>query len=181
MLATSDTKLHSPTAGANRYETAALASVAYFSSADNVVLCNGRNFPDALSAAPLAKALNAPLLLTEADVLPPTAATEIARLAPSKIWVIGGTSVVSTAVYNQLDATYAMERISGANRYETAAAVAQKGLDNRWIDLDSVGFATGENFPDALGAGAALGYYGSPLRSMRRAPSRSGCTGTGMT
>ena len=274
MLATSDTKLHSRTAGANRYETAALASVAYFSSADNVVLCNGRNFPDALSAAPLAKALNAPLLLTEADVLPPATATEIARLAPSKIWVIGGTSVVSTAVYNQLDATYAMERISGANRYETSAAVArrhndilggeqvaraffaygenypdalavgpvagaangpvllvlkdtvpaavadaiddlditigyviggtsvvsetantalrslitangavgtiterwsganryetatavaQKGLDYRWVDLDSVGFATGENFPDALGAGAALGYYGSPL------------------
>ena len=39
-----------------------------------------------------------------------------------------GTSVVSTAVYNQLDATYAMERISGANRYETATALAQKGL-----------------------------------------------------
>lgn len=274
MIATSDSKLHSRTYGSNRYATAAAASAAYFSSADDVVLCNGRNFPDALSAAPLAKALNAPLLLTEANVLPPETATEIARLAPAKIWVIGGTSVVSTAVYNQLDATYTMERIagtnryetsaavarrhndvlgggqvaraffaygenypdalavgpvasaangpillvlkdtvpaavadavddlditigyviggtsvvsettnnalrslitangaigtiterwSGANRYETATAVAQNGLDYRWVDLDSVGFATGENFPDALGAGAALGYYGSPL------------------
>ncbi len=274
LVATSDTKLQSRSSGANRYATAAAASSAYFKSADHVVLCNGRNFPDALSAAPLAKVLNAPLLLTEANALPPETATEIARLAPGKIWVIGGTSVVSAAVYTQLDATYDIERISGANRYETSAAVARryeeiagadavfkaffaygedypdalsvgpvagaakgpvmlvqkdavppsiadavddlnitigyivggtgvvsastdtalralitgngavgtiterwfganryetavavasKGLENRWIDLDSCGFATGTDFPDALGGGAALGSYGSAL------------------
>lgn len=169
MLATSDTKLQTRSQGANRYSTAAATSAAYFKSAENVVLCNGRNFPDALSAAPLAKALDAPLLLTEAGVLPPETATEIARLAPAKIWVIGGTSVISSAVFNQLDATYAVERVSGADRYATSAAVARK--------LETVlgpsavfraFFATGENYPDALALGPVAGAANGPVMLVRR-------------
>ncbi|MBN2847000.1 MAG: cell wall-binding repeat-containing protein [Coriobacteriia bacterium] len=41
--------------------------------------------------------------------------------------------------------------------------MVKEALAARWIDLDTLGFATGLDFPDALGGGAALGYYGSGL------------------
>lgn len=42
-------------AGANRYETAAeIAQDTYPGGCDTVVLANGENYPDALSASPLA-------------------------------------------------------------------------------------------------------------------------------
>ncbi len=56
-----------------------------------------------------------------------------------------------------------IERWSGDDRYATAIDVIENGVANRWIDLDTVGVATGRNFPDALGGGAALGHYGGPL------------------
>jgi hypothetical protein len=54
-------------------------------------------------------------------------------------------------------------RLAGPNRYETARAVIDEGIKNRWIDLDTLGIATGTSFPDALSGGAALGYCGSPI------------------
>lgn len=170
MLATSNTKIQSRSAGANRYATAAAASSAYFSKAHDVVLCNGRNFPDALSAAPLAKALNAPLLLTEPNALPSETAIEIARLAPTKIWVIGGTSVVSSAVFNQLDAAYVdVERVSGADRYATSAAVArQLEIVLGPSAVFRAFFATGENYPDALALGPVAGAANGPVMLVGR-------------
>jgi putative cell wall-binding protein len=46
-------------------------------------------------------------------------------------------------------------RLGGANRYATAAIIAQTGVDAgmRW---DGVGIATGTDFPDALAGGTML-------------------------
>jgi hypothetical protein len=41
--------------------------------------------------------------------------------------------------------------------------VLYTAVSNHWVDLDTIGIATGLDFPDALGGGAALGSYGSPL------------------
>ncbi len=49
------------------------------------------------------------------------------------------------------------ERITGATRYETAANIAQWGVDNYGMSWDGVALATGTNFPDALAGGAAQG------------------------
>lgn len=38
-----------------------------------------------------------------------------------------------------------------------------QGIASGWLDLDVVGIATGANFPDALGGGAACGFYDSPI------------------
>ncbi|MDO8879601.1 MAG: cell wall-binding repeat-containing protein [Coriobacteriia bacterium] len=53
--------------------------------------------------------------------------------------------------------------MAGDDRYETSARVMQSAVSMGWLDLDTLGVATGLNFPDALGGGAALGTYGSPL------------------
>ena len=55
--------------GADRYATAAQVATANWTTSDNVVLVNGQNYPDAVSASALAKKLNAPILLTKADSL----------------------------------------------------------------------------------------------------------------
>ncbi len=50
--------------GATRYETSKLMAQQFFRNADNIVLSVGDNFPDGLSAGPVANELNAPILLT---------------------------------------------------------------------------------------------------------------------
>lgn len=272
----SDSSEVTRTQGADRYLTAVETSQRYFHSADAAILCTGLNFPDALSAGPFAKLLNAPLLLTRPSVVSDETMAELERLGVSKVYLIGGADVVNESVKAQLEAEgmvtsriegadryatsvalatvmadelggawsvdhaffargdnfpdalavgpvaagalspiilvkpteipavvadavdtlnitsgvvvggpdvvtgtvydgleaimqgnggdqYPMERWYGADRYATAIDVIEHGVEIRWIDLDTVGVATGANFPDALGGGAALGRYGSPV------------------
>ncbi|MDP2233682.1 MAG: cell wall-binding repeat-containing protein, partial [Actinomycetota bacterium] len=281
ILTTASEPLVDRSSGTTRYETAVAASKGYFrSGADIVVLCTGENFPDALSAAPWARFLKAPVLLARRTSVPESVMDEIERLGATDIWIVGGESAVSSAVKTQLEAaglnvdrqlqgadryatsakianflydavvgdgrpfsgqafvargdsfpdalavaplaaaTYspiilvrtnaplpaasddvfeflpirsafivggtdvvseevelAIEvwttlhngssspatRMEGDDRYETAVSVLRNAVSMNWLDLDTVGIATGANFPDALGGGAALGTYGSPL------------------
>jgi hypothetical protein len=89
--------------GADRYETAVAISEASFSPGVPVAyIATGANFPDALAGAPVAGMTDGPLLLTASTSLPSVVATELARLKPAKIVVLGGTGVVSTAVSTSL-------------------------------------------------------------------------------
>lgn len=53
----------------------------------------------------------------------------------------------------------AATRISGANRYDTSAAVSA----SQWDESDTVVIASGQGFADALGASALAGYYDAPV------------------
>ena len=53
----------------------------------------------------------------------------------------------------------AVERVSGADRYATAAAVAARFFN----EGGPVGLASGETFPDALAGGRRMGALGGPL------------------
>ncbi len=86
-------------AGSDRYGTSAAVSAATFDPGVPVVyVANGLNFPDGLSGAPAAGAGGGPVLLTASDVLPGSVATELGRLDPARIVVIGGSGVVSESV-----------------------------------------------------------------------------------
>ncbi len=147
--------------GADRYATAAAISQAvYPSGATNVYLATGLAFPDALSGAALAAVAGGPLLLTDPNTLPAATAAELARLHPSAIVVLGGTSAVSTGVASAAVSAAGgaqLSRIAGADRYQTADAVAsalvQVGSGSTTAN-NGILLATGVNFPDAL-AGAA--------------------------
>lgn len=115
-------------AGADRYATAAAISKSQFGSgASTAFIATGAGFPDALAGAPAAARARGPVLLTERGGLPSATATELARLKPSKIVVLGGPGVVSDAVVSQLRA-YAgtVVRWAGANRFETAATISAR-------------------------------------------------------
>lgn len=147
-------------AGAGRVETGVLASFDTWDDAGGVgrtagaaVVASARSFPDALVGTPLAVDRNAPMLLTEPGELHPMVGTELQRiLEPGMtVYVLGGTAAVDAAVEDAIDALgFDAVRLFGLNRYETAVAVADE-----LGEVSNVLVATGQNFPDALAAGAA--------------------------
>jgi putative cell wall-binding protein len=88
--------------GDDRYLTSVAVSRTFFSGlTPHIFVATGVNFPDALAAGPKGD----PVLLTTPTSLPGTVAAEVTRLDPDTIDVLGGPSVVSDTVLNQLRGT----------------------------------------------------------------------------
>lgn len=142
-------------AGADRIGTAVAASKAKFAAgaAKAVVLASSDVFADAVSGGPLAGAKGGPLLLTKPTTLSQSTADEIKRVLPADgtVYVLGGPAAITAGVENSVKALgVKTERLAGANRYETAVAVA-KAIGT----VGTVFLTTGTDFPDALSAGPA--------------------------
>jgi len=150
-------------AGADRYATAAAVSVAAaHPGLPVVVIASGAGFADGLGAAPAAAALHAPLLLVQPGAIPPATATELTRLRPGRILIVGGTASVSASVARAL-ASYtagAVTRLGGADRYATAAAVSA-AVFKAGVPVAFV--VNGTSFADGVAAAAAAGHGGGPL------------------
>ena len=90
-------------AGADRFATSAAVSRAYYPAGTAVAfIANGLGFADALAGAPLAGKLGGPILLIPGTSIPASVATELSRLKPGRIVILGGPSAVSAAVAIQL-------------------------------------------------------------------------------
>jgi len=150
-------------AGANRYATAAdVSSFAFSPGVGTVVIATGENFPDALAGGPAAIVWGGPMLLVQHNAVPTATVAELQRLKPGRIVVLGGTAAVSSSVASQLAAytSGTVTRISGPNRYATAAAISAAAFSP---STDAVFVATGRNFPDAVAAGPAAGMHPAPI------------------
>lgn len=142
--------------GANRYATALEITGDAFDAADAVVLASGADYADALGASGLAGALDAPVLLTEPTRLTAGVADEIARLGATRVFIVGGEKAVSAAVEDALDASLTVERIAGANRFETSALVARAMATALGDTFGGGAFlANGYGYADALAAAPA--------------------------
>lgn len=134
-----------------------------YKTGGTVFVTSGQNYPDALSAAPAAARQHAPLMLTATGSLPAATRAELVKLRPARIVVVGGTPLVSVAVWNQLHAAVpaaALSRIDGRDRY----AVSRNLLDTYFPGAQPVmTMAGGRNFPDALSAATADGFDQQPL------------------
>jgi len=120
------------TAAGDRIGTANQVAIELFGTAQNVILVNGYGYADAVSATPLAKQLNAPILLTKGVTLESEVLTTIEKLGASKIYIVGGTGVVSFAIEGALKTKYGVERIAGTTdttRMGTNAEVAKKVIE----------------------------------------------------
>ena len=150
--------------GADRFQTAIEVSKRNFKSADAIILATGMNYADALSASALAGALEAPLLLTKPGALSNGILQEADRLGATEVYIIGSTAAVSGAVEAELSgAGLSVERIAGADRYATSAAIAQKVADLEGEYFIEKAFLTrGDNFADGLAV--------SPLAYSNRIP-----------
>jgi putative cell wall-binding protein len=118
-------------AGADRYATSiAVSRRGWPNGSSVVVLAGGRDHRDALAASGLAGlAGHAPVLLTQPDALRDDTRAELARLHPSKVYVVGGPVAVSTVVEDAVRGLVAdVTRLSGDDAASTAAAVAARGF-----------------------------------------------------
>jgi putative cell wall-binding protein len=169
--------------GESRYDTAIGVSQQYAPGVPAVFVATGTNFPDALSAAAAAAFLGGPLLLTTPTELPAAVKAEIQRLAPAKIFVIGGTGAVSESVASELATIAPVTRYGGADRYDTGLQI----VDGTFTSSRTAILATGRSFPDALAATGVAGSLNAPVilidgvQSSVTAETLSALSGLGVT
>ena len=142
--------------GVTRVETAIAVSQVLFcdGEADGVVLTRSDLFPDAQAGTPLAILKDAAMLLSEPASLNPATEVEIQRVLPAggTVYMLGGTAALSQAVEDRIvELGYTAVRYGGANRFGTAAIIADEGLGNP----DTLLAANGGRFADSVVAGAA--------------------------
>jgi putative cell wall-binding protein len=145
-------------AGSDRFGTAVNASRLQFAdhSAPAAVLSRSDTYADALAGSALAAQKHGPLLLTPTDSLDPATVAELHRaLAPgATVYLLGGPKALSPGVEQALkDQGFTTKRLQGPDRYQTSVAIAEEITP----DPSTILVATGNNFPDALGAGAIAG------------------------
>lgn len=151
--------------GDTRYETAAAVSANLFiPGVARVYVATGLSAPDALAAASAAGGFGAPVLLVPGSgpsaQVPTAVATELARLQPAQVIVMGGTAAVTGAVFDQIAAAVpgsTISRVAGTTRYETAAKLAAPCASGRLF------VATGAQFADALAGATVAGRSGCPM------------------
>ncbi|HZK55691.1 MAG TPA: cell wall-binding repeat-containing protein [Desulfosporosinus sp.] len=146
-------------AGQDRYETAAAIARGGWTQSNYAILAFGRNFPDALSAAPLSKKYDAPILLSERATLTPQTKQALIDLKVKHVIIIGGTGVISqnidtTLVSMGINPT----RIAGNDRYETSIKIAQQ-----LGPVTSVAVVSGDGFADGLSIGAIAAKLNMPV------------------
>ena len=141
--------------GKARYDTAIKVAEKYKSSSgefENVIVADGKRFPDALSGGYLAKVRNAPILLVEPSI-ENRIVDYISRNIASggMVFILGGTGVVSSEFENRVKARgIATKRLGGKDRYETNLEI----LKAAGVKTEDILVCTGADFADSLSAAA---------------------------
>lgn len=156
-----------PFGGSDRYETAVRLAERYahelggLDSVSTVILVSGETPISGATVAGLSALEHAPVLLTRPTDLPGHVVDFIEDHRVTNVIVVGGTDSVSPSVLDELselDSNLKTRRITGDDRYATAAAVASEldGLTNWCGTNDTVALlASGDT--DHLGYVAATG------------------------
>ncbi len=149
--------------GADRFATSAqISSEIYGTDVPLAYIASGRVYTDALSGAPVAGNTDGPVLLVDTDAIPAVIAAELTRLAPAKIVILGGPATITPNVESLLQSYTSGQvvRWSGADRYETSAAVSAASFP---AGVDTVYVASGQVFTDALSGAPVAGKSGAPV------------------
>ncbi len=129
--------------GKGRYETSASICSDGWKVSDYAIIASGEGFADALSAAPLAKKYNAPILLTEKNQLNNDVKNELKNLQVKNVIIVGGSGTISKNVETELkNLGINIDRIFGDDRYKTSLKIAEKiGLNNGVVVTNGLGYA----------------------------------------
>lgn len=137
-------------AGADRFETAVKLGEQVRANSTNkkeIILVNGFNNIDALTAGRLASKLNIPILLTQSDQLNEITEKAIKDWGIEKVTIIGGKTQVSETIEEKLqNSGLKVDRLAGRTRVDTAIEVAKAVNETP----DTVIFANKTAYPDAL-------------------------------
>ena len=156
-------------AGDGRVATAIEIARTTFDQSDMVVMAYAHEYPDALVAAPLARALEAPLILNDRDRMFPGVSEELERLDPETVILAGGTNQLGPEVVEGIEALgIGVDRVSGSTRFGTAAAVAERLTTVVDEPIERVFVTEGvdedplRGWPDALAVAPYAAHVGSP-------------------
>ena len=158
--------------GADEFGTAnAIANAEYPKGTSTAILASGleANWVDSLTAAPLATALKAPILLTSGvNTVGTETMAELTKLGVTKVILIGavGDSVNAPKIEAELGSGITATTISGPTRFGTAGLVAQALAKIEGVTtFKTVFVASGEqgNLVDALAADPVAAEMGDPI------------------
>lgn len=140
--------------GADRYSTSIqVAKRAFPAGAKTVYIARGDVLVDALAAGTLT---DGPILLANRAGDSGQLAAAVASFHPSEVVAIGGPNAVPDALLSAAAGGAATSRLSGADRYLTAIAIADRAFPNgapvAYI-ANGVG-SNGQGSPDAVAGGA---------------------------
>lgn len=127
-------------------------------------VATGESFPDALAASSWGSWGYVPFFLVGPGTDPGAFAETLTTANVDKVIILGGTGAVSPAIQGAAEGAgiTTSARHAGIGRYETAAAIAEAFVVDD-AAFSTVAVTTGQDFPDALAGGAALGRYGVPI------------------
>ena len=144
-----------------------LSTTAFASGVSAAVVTSGDGYADSLTAAVLARAYAGPLLLSSATSLSANVASELTRLKPGKVFLVGlpasFAASVKAALSGLTDANIVV--LKGADRYETAALVAA-AVKVKVGTVSKVVIAPGDSYGFALAASSLAAAQGWPLLLM---------------
>lgn len=142
-------------------QTATLVAAAMGGTPATAVIVNAESFADGISASGLAAGRGWPILLTSGAVIPQQTVDAWRALGIQRLVLVGG----STAIGSNVEAFIRtrgrcgtapgceVERIAGADRYQTSAAAARRSLALGGRTASNVLVGTGTSYPDALASG----------------------------
>lgn len=140
--------------GRDRVETAARIARILQAPTGRAFLVSADAWPDSASATVPAALTDSPMLLTWKDELHPQALSALQDMRVRDVVVAGGTAVVSDRVLQQLRAAgFQVERVAGATRFETSAALATWSQQRDGVDPHTAMLARADVFQDAIVAG----------------------------
>ena len=146
-------------AGADRVKTSVAVADAGWTQSDYAVIANAWDFPDAVSASPLAYKYKAPILLTDKANLNPDTSAELTKLGAKHALIVGGNGAVSANVESQITALgIDIQRFSGPDRYATSVAIA-----NAVGNTGSIVITNGYNPYEALSISPIAAELGMPI------------------
>ncbi|KUO62732.1 MAG: hypothetical protein APF84_03545 [Gracilibacter sp. BRH_c7a] len=149
--------------GNDRYESSALiAEQLNVPTGTPVSIVFGGNFPDALGISSFSANKGWPILLSKTNELPDEIKQFIAEKSPSRIFIAGGTGVISEKVRQEIQAAVpnaTVERFAGKDRFETSSLINDYFAPNP----SQVYLTSGLNYPDALTGSILAGKNADPI------------------
>ncbi len=140
-------------AGESRFDTNLEILKESVKPGEEIIVASGVNYPDSLSGSAVGRGM-----LLVGKTLSDNQKAWIKSNGTKKFYILGGTAAVSSEVEKELKKYGTVERIGGANRYETSKKVAERFFRN----AKKVALVNGKNFPDGLS--------GAPIAMMNNAP-----------
>lgn len=149
-------------AGENRYETAAQIALEGWEKADVAILASGlnENLVDALTAAPLAKSLDAPILLTRGDKVPDATLEALEQLQVQEVYTVTGALKKADLekFFTDKELEITVTELGGKDRFETSGNIADQ-LEN----VENVVIAYAYKNADAVSVASAAAIENMPI------------------